>query len=284
MYKIGIVKIIKWIIIIIFILWTIIPIIFIISSAFKVTGDIFDLPPPGDWLRIVKQLFFFKASLTQFRNMFIEGPFFKYLFNSVTSLVGSVAISVPLGLLAAYGLSRGRIPGKKHIYFWIISTRMAPPIAVMVPLYILWRSFGVLHSRLGLILAYTTFNLPFSIWILRGFMDIIPKELEEAAYLDGRNRLKAFVDIIIPLIAPGVGATVILCSLFAWNDYIFSLILGGGGVKNIPVGISELQSASFILWGQIMAGGTVLIIPMIALGLLIKRYLVTGLTMGAIRG
>jgi len=267
-----------------FFIWTMIPVIFLVSSSFKATGDIFALPKPGDWLGMFKLLFIFKASLTQFRNMFVEGPFLKYFLNSLMATGFSVLISVPLGLLAAYALSRGRIPGKKHYYFWVISTRMAPPIAVMVPLYVLWRSFGVLQTLPGLVLAYTTFNLPFSIWLLRGFMDSIPKELEEAAYVDGRNRLRAFIDIVFPLIAPGVGATVILCSLLSWNDYLFALILGGRGVKTIPVGISELESATSVLWGQIMAGGTILIVPMVILGLVIKKFLVTGLTMGAMRG
>ena len=267
-----------------FFAWTIIPIIFLVASSFKATGDIFDLPKAGDWVGMFKLLFFFKASLTQFKNMFIEGPFFTYLANSLLATGFSVLISVPLGLLAAYALSRGRIPGKKHFYFWVISTRMAPPVAVMIPLYVLWRSFHILQTLPGLILAYTTFNLPFSIWLLRGFMDSIPKELEEAAYMDGRGRFRAFTDIVFPLIAPGVGATVILCSLMSWNDYLFALILGGRGAKTIPVGISELESATSILWGQIMAGGTILIIPMVILGLVIKKFLVTGLTMGAMRG
>ncbi|MBW2121212.1 MAG: carbohydrate ABC transporter permease, partial [Deltaproteobacteria bacterium] len=117
-----------------FFIWTVVPVIFLVASSFKATGDIFDLPKPGDWVGIFKLLFVFKASLTQFHNMFIEGPFFAYLRNSLLATGLSVLISVPLGLLAAYGLSRGRIPGKKHFYFWVISTRMAPPVAVMVPL------------------------------------------------------------------------------------------------------------------------------------------------------
>jgi multiple sugar transport system permease protein len=277
-------RVIKIVIAVLLLLWTVTPIIFMAASGFKATGDIFDLPKKGDWVGIVKLLFFFRASFTQFRNMFVEGHFHRYLINSLIATICSVAISVPLGLFAAYALSRGRIPGKKNIYFWIISTRMAPPIAVMVPLYVLWRTIGMLQTLPGLILAYITFNLPFSIWILRGFMDSIPKELEEAAYIDGRGRFKAFTEIILPLISPGLGATMILCSLFSWNDYLFALILGGTGAKTLPVGISELASATSILWGQIMAGGLIMIVPMIVLGLVIKKYLVTGLTMGAMRG
>jgi multiple sugar transport system permease protein len=282
--KLSVGRIISIVLLAAFFLWTVMPIVFMISSSFKATGDIFDLPKPGDWKGIFRLVFAFNASMVQFKAMFVEGKFLTYLMNSVIATVASVGISVPLGLLAAYGLSRGRVPGKKNLYFWVISTRMAPPVAVMVPLYVLWRSLGMLQTLPGVILAYVTFNLPFSIWILRGFMDSIPHELEEASYVDGRGRFKAFTEIVLPLIAPGIGATVILCSLFSWNDYLFALILGGSRAETLPVGINELVSAASILWGQIMAGGLVMIVPMVVLGLVIKKYLVTGLTMGAMRG
>ncbi len=284
MYNNVIRKTIKWALILTFFLWTIIPILFMVSSSFKATGDIFDLPPSGDWAGILKLLFFFKASLAQFQAMFIEGHFLRNVAISFLATALSVLISVPLGLMAAYALSRGRITGKKHLYFWIISTRMAPPVAVMIPLYVLWRSFGILHSLPGLVMAYVTFNLPFSIWLLRGFMDSIPVELEEAAYVDGRSRVGAFIDVILPMIKPGLGSTIVLCSLFSWNDYLFAMVLGGHGARTIPVGIGEFASASGILWGEIMAGGLIMIIPMVILGLVIRKSLVTGLTMGAMRG
>jgi len=277
-------RILKWLGLVAFFLWTVTPIVFMISASFKGTGDIFKLPPTGDWPGILKLLFWFDASLVQFKSIFEEGTFFSHLLTSILATGLSVIISVPVGLAAAYALSRANIPGKKHLYFWVITTRMAPPIAVMIPLYVLWRGIGALHTLPGLVLAYITFNLPFAIWLLRGFMDSIPRELEEAAYVDGKGRLGAFLEIIFPLIRPGVGATVILCSMFAWNDYLFALILGGRGAKTLPVGIGELASATQIHWGQIMAGGLVMIVPMVVLGLAIRKSLVTGLTMGAMRG
>jgi multiple sugar transport system permease protein len=284
MHSSGLKQLRRGIVIGLFVLWTVVPIIFMISSSFKGTGDIFTLPPRGDWWGLAKFLFFFNASLAQFEEIFLHGPFLAHLFHSLVATGLSVIISVPVGLAAAYALSRARIPGKKHLYFWVISTRMAPPIAVMVPLYVMWQTFGILHSLVGLVLAYVTFNLPFSIWLMRGFIDAIPAELEEAAYVDGKSRIGAFIDVVFPLIRPGVGATVILCSMFAWNDYLFALILGGGRTKTLPIGIGELASATSILWGQIMAGGLVMIVPMVILGLIIRKSLVTGLTMGAMRG
>jgi multiple sugar transport system permease protein len=276
-------KVLKVVAVTLFFAWTIVPIVFMVTASLKVTGDIFILPSPGDWLGIFKLLFYFKPSLVQYYHIFFQGLFLTNLVNSILATIFSVLISVPLGLLAAYALSRANIPGKKHLLFWVISTRMAPPIAVIIPLYVLWSRLGILMTLPGLVLAYTTFNLPFSIWLLKGFMDSIPVELEEAARVDGRGRVRTFTDVTLPLIAPGLGATVILCSLMAWNDYIFALILGGRGVKTLPVGITELESAAFVLWGQIMAGGVILIVPMIILGLLIRKYLVQGLTMGVLK-
>ena len=273
----------KVIAIIFFLIWTVVPIIFMVTASLKIAGDIFILPPPGDWTGILKLLFFFKPSFVQYHHIFFEGAFITYLKHSILATISSVLISVPLGLLAAYALSRAPIPGKQHLTFWVISTRMAPPVAVIIPLYVLWQKLAILNTFTGLVLAYTTFNLPFAIWLLKGFMDSVPYELEEAARVDGRGRFRTFTDIIIPNIAPGLASTVILCSLMSWNDYIFALILGGRGYKTLPVGITELESAAVVLWGQIMAGGVILIIPMIILGLLVRKYMVQGLTMGALK-
>jgi multiple sugar transport system permease protein len=134
----------------------------------------------------------------------------------------------------------------------------------------------------GLILAYTTFNLPFAIWILKGFFDNVPYAIEEAQMVDGATRFQA-LRAILPLVAPGIGAFVVLCILFAWNDYLFAAIIGSGGAKTLPAATRELVQPQNIQWGQIMAAGTVTALPMMFLGLIIRKYLVTGLTMGAVK-
>jgi multiple sugar transport system permease protein len=184
--------------------------------------------------------------------------------------------------MAAYSLSRIEFRGKKDLFFWIISTRMAPVVAVMVPLYAIFRSAGLVGTLPGLILAYTTFNLPFAIWILKGFFDNVPYAIEEAAMCDGCTRFQAF-RAILPLVAPGIGAFLVLCVLFAWNDFLFASIIGSGGAKTLPVATKELVQPQNIQWGKIMAAGVVTTLPMMFLGLLIRRYLVAGLTMGAVR-
>ncbi len=265
----------------VFTLWTVLPIFVMFVSSFKDLLQAFQLPAVGDWGAI--GIFFdFDPTLAHYYNLFANLNFGTYLFNSLAAALGSAAISVVLGSMAAYSLSRVEFRGKKDLFFWIISTRMAPVVAVLVPLYAIFRSAGLIGTLPGLILAYTTFNLPFAIWILKGFFDNVPYAIEEAAMVDGAGRVQALREIM-PLVAPGVGAFLILCVLFAWNDYLFASIIGSGGAKTLPPATRELVQPQNIQWGSIMAAGVVTTVPMLFLGLLIRRYLVTGLTMGAVR-
>jgi multiple sugar transport system permease protein len=234
----------------IYLLWTILPIFVMFVSSLKDLLQAFRIPAVGDWSGL--SLFFdFEPTFKHYTNLFVNLNFGVYFFNSV-------------------------------LFFWIISTRMAPVVAVMVPLYAIFRSLELVGSLWGLILAYTTFNLPFAIWILKGFFDNVPYAIEEAQMVDGATRMQAFRSIL-PLVAPGIGAFLVLCVLFAWNDFLFASIIGSGGAKTLPVATKELVQPQNIQWGSIMAAGVVTTLPMMFLGLLIRRYLVTGLTMGAVR-
>lgn len=264
-----------------YLLWTTLPLFIMFVSSFKDLLEAFKLPRVGDWSGMV--LFFdFTPTIKHYINLFVNLNFSKYLINSIVASGGSALISVTLGSMCAYALSRTEFRGKKDLFFWIISTRMAPVVAVMVPLYAIFRNAGLVGTLPGLILAYTTFNLPFAIWILKGFFDNVPYAIEEAQMCDGSTRFQAFLSIL-PLVAPGIGAFLVLCVLFAWNDFLFASIIGSGGAKTLPVATRELVQPQNIQWGSIMAAGVVTTIPMMFLGLLIRRYLVTGLTMGAVR-
>ncbi len=265
----------------VYLVWTVLPLFVMFVSSFKDLLEAFKLPKVGNWSDI--GLFFdFTPTLKHYRTLFADNNFGTYLFNSVIASLGSALISVVFGSMAAYALSRIDFRGKKDLFFWIISTRMAPVVAVMVPLYAIFRGAGLIGTLPGLILAYTTFNLPFAIWILKGFFDNVPYAIEEAAMCDGCTRFQAFREIL-PLVAPGIGAFLVLCVLFAWNDFLFASIIGSGGAKTLPVATKELVQPQNIQWGKIMAAGVVTTLPMMFLGLLIRRYLVTGLTMGAVR-
>ncbi len=267
--------------VLIYVLWTILPIFIMFVSSFKDLLEAFQLPTAGDWLNI-GVFFDFTPTFRHYENLFVNYGFSTYLANSLIASLGSALVSVVLGSMAAYSLSRVEFRGKKDLFFWIISTRMAPVVAVMVPLYAIFRSAELIGTLPGLILAYTTFNLPFAIWILKGFFDNVPYSIEEAVMCDGGTRWQAF-RMILPLVAPGIGAFLVLCVLFAWNDYLFASIIGSGGAKTLPPATFALVQPQNIQWGSIMAAGVVTTVPMMLLGLVIRRYLVTGLTMGAVR-
>lgn len=264
-----------------YLVWTLLPFLVMFVSSFKELLDAFQLPAVGDWGG-VGVFFDFTPTFKHYTSLFVDKNFSTYMMNSLIAAGGSAIISVVFGSLAAYALSRVDFRGKEHLFFWIISTRMAPVVAVMVPLFAIFRGLGLVGTLPGLILAYTTFNLPFAIWILKGFFDNVPYGIEEAQMVDGATRFQAFRSIL-PLVAPGIAAFVVLCILFAWNDFLFAAIIGSGGAKTLPVATRELVQPQNIQWGAIMAAGVVTTAPMMLLGLVIRKYLVTGLTMGAVK-
>jgi len=264
-----------------YLIWTLLPIFVMFVSSFKDLLEAFKIPAVGDWLG-ARVFFDFTPTFTHYENLFVNLDFTTYMLNSLVAAGGSALISVVFGSMCAYSLSRIEFKGKSDLFFWIISTRMAPVVAVMVPLYAIFRSLDLVGTLPGLILAYTTFNLPFAIWILKGFFDNVPYAMEEAQMVDGATRFQAFMSIL-PLVAPGIGAFLVLCILFAWNDFLFAAIIGSGGAKTLPVATRELVQPQNIQWGSIMAAGVVTTLPMMLLGLVIRRYLVTGLTMGAVK-
>ncbi len=266
----------------VYVIWTLVPFYIMITSSFKAEDAAFALPAEGDWGGAASQLFVFSPTTEHYGSLFAQGEFERYFTNSVVAAVASAVISVVFGTTAAYAISRGRFRGKRDLYFWIISTRMAPVVAVTVPLYAIFKNFQLLNTLPALILAYTVFNLPFAIWILKGFFDSVSYEIEEAYMVDGHSRWQALWKII-PLVAPGLAAVVVLCILLAWNDFIFAAVMGGEAAKTLPVATQGLKSASGIEWGQIMAAGVVTVAPMLLLGIVIRKYMVQGLTMGAVK-
>lgn len=266
---------------IVYLIWTLSPLVIMGVSSLK-PGDAFILPPVGHWSAAIVKLFAFKPTFVHFRTIFSQDNFGTYLVHSVLAAGGSAVISVLFGTTAAYAVSRGRFRAKRDLYFWIISTRMVPVVAVTVPLYAIFKGFGLLNTIPGLILAYTVFNLPFAIWILKGFFDSVSYEIEEAYMVDGHSRWGA-MRRIVPLVAPGLAAVIVLCLLLAWNDYVFSAVMGGEAAKTLPVATQALESANGIAWGDIMAAGVVTVGPMLLLGIVIKKYMIQGLTMGAVK-
>jgi len=194
----------------------------------------------------------------------------------------SIVISLILGIPAAYALGRFKFKGDNNISFFILSLRFMPPVIVALPLYLLVSKINMLDNYLVLILIYTIFNFPFVIWMMKGFFQDIPLEIEDAAQLDGCSRLKV-IWFVIPLVAPGIVATAIFSAILTWNEFIVALVLTGRQTRTIPVELMTNITSAGIQWGKLMAGGTMALLPIFVLALIIQKDLVRGLTLGAIK-
>ncbi len=195
----------------------------------------------------------------------------------------STVLALVFGATTAYGLARYRFKGSRDLAFFILSTRMAPPIAFVVPMYLLFKALGLLDTYFVLIIVYTGMNLSFVVWLLRGFFMEIPIELEESALLDGYGRLDVFRKIALPLAKPGIIASGIFSAIFAWNEFLFAAILTSDTVRTLPVAITGFSTSMGIRWGAFMATATVAVIPIFVLTVFLQRHLVRGLTFGAVK-
>jgi multiple sugar transport system permease protein len=205
------------------------------------------------------------------------------LANSVIIAGVSTLLSVFFGLLSAYAFSRFKIPGENDLLFFILSTRMLPPVVVTIPIFLMYRSLGLHDTHIGLIILYTVFNLSFSVWLLKGFIDEIPREYEEAALVDGYTRLQAFRKIVLPQAMTGIAATTVFCLIFAWNEYAFALMLTTDTARTAPPAIPSVLGRGGIEWATIAAGSLGFLIPVVIVTFALRKYLLRGVTFGAIR-
>lgn len=231
--------------------------------------------------------FTFEPTLEHFRDAFLARGFGRYLLNSTIVATLSALAALMLGTPAAYALARLREAERwgERLSFWILSARMLPPIVTVVPLFLMMRDAGLLNSPAALIIVYTGFNLPFVIWMMRGFFAEIPAELEEAAMMDGASRMRAFLRVVLPLAAPGLAATAVFCLIVAWNEFLFALVLTQTDASiTLPVGIASRVTQYEIRWGAMSAAGAVAMIPVLVFAAAVQRYLVRGLSLGAVKG
>ncbi|WP_369696668.1 carbohydrate ABC transporter permease [Aggregatilinea lenta] len=229
---------------------------------------------------------FFEENYT---NIIYDSTFRGYMFNSVIVATCNALLVTILALLATYALSRWRLTGADNIFFWTITNRMAPPAVFLLPLFLMftkWFKIGdwtLFDTRTGLILLYCVFNLPFSIWVLQGMIDGIPVELDEAAMVDGAGTGMILRRIIIPLAAPGLAITAILSWIFAWNEYLFAATLTSVHARTITTGLAEFVTVTGTNWGEMAAVATLTLIPSLAFISFVQRYIVMGLTFGAVK-
>jgi multiple sugar transport system permease protein len=224
-------------------------------------------------------------AVTRSRNMVIAGPskYGQRFVNSVVIGFGSTLLAVFLGTLSAYAFSRFRVPLKDDLLFFILSTRMMPPIAVAIPIYLMYRELGLSDTWLGMILLYTAVNVSLAVWLLKGFIDEIPREYEEAALIDGYTRLQAFRKVVLPQAATGIAATAIFCLIFAWNEYAFAVLLTSGEAQTQPPFIPTIIGEGGFDWPAVAAGTTLFLIPILVFTIVLRRHLLRGITFGAVR-
>jgi multiple sugar transport system permease protein len=219
------------------------------------------------------------------RNMVIVGPsnYVPRFINSLIIAFGSTFLAVLLGTLAAYGFSRFKVPLKDDLLFFILSTRMMPPIAVAIPIFLMFRELGLSDTKIGMILLYTAVNVSLAVWLLKGFIDEIPREYEEAAMIDGYTRFQAFRKVVLPQAATGIAATAIFCLIFAWNEYAFAVLLTSGEAQTAPPFIPIIIGEGGQDWPAVAAGTTLFLIPIVVFTILLRKHLLRGITFGAVR-
>ena len=219
------------------------------------------------------------------RNMVVAGPsnYVPRFINSIIIAFGSTFCAVVLGVFAAYGFSRFQVPLKDDLLFFILSTRMMPPIAVAIPIFLMYRELGLSDTRLGMIILYTAVNVSLAVWLLKGFIDEIPREYEEAAMIDGYTRLQAFLKVVLPQATTGIAATAIFCMIFAWNEYAFAVLLTSGQAQTAPPFIPIIIGEGGQDWPAVAAGTTLFLIPILVFTILLRKQLLRGITFGAVR-
>jgi multiple sugar transport system permease protein len=249
------------------------PFVWLLMTAFKKRTDI--LSPTLTLL--------FEPTWGNFLQAFVAGKFDVFLRNSLIVASSSVLLCMVIGLPAAYAFSRFRVFGGKHLFFYVLTTRMAPGIAIVLPLYMFFQTIGILGTVWAVTIAHATFNLALVIYLMRNFFDDVPKELDEAALLDGATEWHVFSKVVLPLARPGIAVTMVLAFLFSWNEFLFAMIIGGTEAQTLPAGFPGLVTPLGTYWGQLAAVSVVVSAPVLVLVWSIQRHLARGLTLGAVR-
>jgi multiple sugar transport system permease protein len=250
------------------------PILWTVLTSFKERVAIFSIPP----------MWFFRPTIKNYIDAFSLKPIVRAMFNSAVIAVATTLISVAAGSMGAYALARFRFRGSRELPLIVLFGRMIPSISFVIPYFILIRRLGLLDSHLAVILAHIGFNLPFALLLLRSFFASIPRDLEQAAIIDGCSLWGGFWRIALPLAAPGLATTTIFCLLYSWNEFLFALILTSTRAQTLPIIAASFITPIGIEWGQIFSQVVITMTPMVVLGILIRNHFVKGLTMGAIKG
>jgi multiple sugar transport system permease protein len=285
-------RVLQYSILVIWLLFTLFPVIWTFTSSLKSPGDVFAMPPK--W--------FFDPTLHNYKVVFglkipteLEGvtqemvgagrsQFPRYLLNTAIIATGATLLSLVLGGMAAYALARSPFRGRRVTLGAILVTQLIPPVVILVPIYVLWRNLHLLHTHIGVILSYLSFTLPFTIWMMYSFFIDLPVELEYAAMIDGCSRLQAITKIVIPLAKPGLLVTGIFTFITAWNEFLYASVLTGTNVRTLTTSILTFITDKAILWGQLYAASSAIMLPVLIITFLVQKYIGRGMTAGALKG
>ncbi len=285
---------------------TLLPLFWIIATGFKSSSDSISYPPKIVFQPTVEGYVNLFTTQTRLNSQAADEPrenlpwyeqlvrgkgntivgsskFSERFFNSVIIGFGSTFFAIVLGTASAYAFSRFRVPLKDDLLFFILSTRMMPPIAVAIPIFLMFRQLGLNDTHAGMILLYTAVNLSLAVWLINGFIDEIPVEYEEAALIDGYTRFQAFYKVVLPQAAAGIASTAIFCLIFAWNEYAFAVLLTSGTAQTAPPFIPTIIGVAGQDWPAVAAGATLFLLPVMVFTILLRKHLLRGITFGAVR-
>lgn len=251
------------------------PLLWVVGLSFKTRLQVFADPP----------LLLWRPTIANYQAVLHGTDFIAAFANSFLVSTGAVLLSLAVGVPAAYAMARFPSPRRSFLFFALLLMRMLPPIAVLVPMYVLFSKLGLVTTRLSVVLAYSTFSLPLVVWIMRGFFEELPRELEESAWVDGASRFQAFWRVVLPLIRPGLVAASILSLQIAWNDFLFAAVLTNNRTRTLPVLMAAFTTGDTgIDWGGMTASGVLIVLPVILFSFAAQRHLVSGLSSGAVKG
>lgn len=250
------------------------PIFYLFITSFKPPELTFAIPPVWN----------FTPTLANYQEVFAGGTFTRYFLNSLIVASSTTLVALVLGSFAGYGFARFPFRGNTTVRLGALIPQMLPPITIIVPLYVLFNAMTLIDTQIALIISYLTFSIPLSIWMTTGFFADIPVELEESAMIDGCTRLGAFFRISVPIAAPGLAATAVLSFIYCWNEFLYAVILTGRDARTLPVTITSFMTNRAILWGRIAAAGSLVLLPVLIFAIIAQRYLVRGLSRGAVKG
>jgi multiple sugar transport system permease protein len=257
-----------------YIVFSLFPAVWMLGNSFKSDQEIFQVPP----------IYFPSVKWDSYQAIFDERPFIKYTLNSLTVSLVVTAICIGLGAPAAYGFTRYVFRANKFMFGAILASRLVPPISFIVPFTIVFSYLKMVDTLAALVIAYIFFNLPFVIWIMTGFFEAIPQDLDDAARMDGCSNINTFFRVILPLAQPGIIASAILAFLMSWNEFMFALVLTRIDSKTLPIGMYDFFADGFVRWNWLSAATIYSLIPAIIFVVFFQKHLIRGMLAGAVKG